>query len=73
MAAGKLMKGQPPKQKIFLAQSNFYLILSNYKRVMLAGNVEFALFSQLVTNMINYGQSCSDVTDADFSYGKDDS
>lgn len=69
MASVRIMKGQPQKLKVFLAQSKFYLILPNDKKLMLAGNVEFALFSQLVMNMINYGQSCSNVTDANFSYG----
>lgn len=65
MASVRIMKGQPQKVKVFLAPSNFYLILPNYKN-HLAGNVDFALFSQLVMNMINYAQSCSNITDADF-------
>lgn len=44
-------RGSP--QKAFLAQSNFGLILPNYKNLTLAGNVDFALFSQLVMNIIN--------------------
>lgn len=44
MASVRIMKGQPQKVKVFLAPSNFYLILPNYKN-HLAGNVDFALFS----------------------------
>lgn len=45
MASVRIMRGQPQKLKVFLAQSKFYLILPNDKKLMLAGNVEFALFS----------------------------